>query len=53
MHVEHTRAGLDLSVDEVEISMQLETRGTEHCREVTDALRTAGYRVVGQANYAE
>jgi len=51
MHVEHTRAGVDLSVDEVEISMQLETRGTEHCREVLDALRTAGYRVVGQEGY--
>jgi len=45
MHVEHTRAGLDLSVDEVEISMQLETRGTQHCQEVIEALRTAGYRV--------
>ena len=51
MHVEHTRAGLDLSVDEVEISMQLETRGTEHCREVLDALRTAGYRVVEREGY--
>lgn len=45
MHVEHTRAGLDLSVDEVEISMQLETRGVQHCEEVISALRTAGYRV--------
>lgn len=45
MHVEHTRAGLDLSVDEVEISMQLETRGSQHVQEVIEALRTAGYRV--------
>lgn len=48
MHVEHTRAGVDVSVDEVEISIQLETRGDEHCEEVLEALTADGYRVMGR-----
>jgi len=30
-------------VDEVEVVLQVETRGPEHCAEVIAALRVAGY----------
>jgi threonine dehydratase len=30
-------------VDEVEVVLQVETRGPEHCAEVIGALRAAGY----------
>ena len=32
-----------LDVDEVEVVLQIETRGPEHCGEVIGALRAAGY----------
>ena len=32
-----------LHVDEVEVVLQVETRGPEHCAEVIGALRAAGY----------
>ena len=32
LEVEHVRTGVRLRVDEVEIALQLETRGREHCR---------------------
>jgi threonine dehydratase len=32
-----------LHVDEVEVVLQVETRGPGHCGEVIDALRAAGY----------
>jgi threonine dehydratase len=43
LEVEHVRTGVRLSVDEVEIALQLETRGPDHCRAVLGALRAAGY----------
>ena len=46
MHVGHVRTGVDLAIDEVEIGVQVETRGPVHCREVLEHLRAAGYRVV-------
>jgi threonine dehydratase len=45
MHVSHVRTAGDLAVDEVEIEAQVETRGPEHCAEVVQRLRDAGYRV--------
>ncbi|GGC15573.1 threonine ammonia-lyase [Cellulomonas carbonis] len=45
MHVGHVRTGVDLAIDEVEIGVQVETRGPRHCAEVVDHLRAAGYRV--------
>jgi threonine dehydratase len=35
-----------LRVDEVEVALQLETRGAEHCDAVLTRLREAGYRLV-------
>jgi threonine dehydratase len=44
--VSHLRTGVGLAVDEVEISVQVETRGREHCTGVVQRLRDAGYRVL-------
>jgi threonine dehydratase len=35
-----------LRVDEVEVVLQLETRGPDHCAEVIAELRGAGYTLV-------
>ena len=43
LDVEHQRTGPKLHLDEVEVALQLETRGPEHCAEVLAGLRTAGY----------
>ncbi len=43
LEIEHVRTGAQLHVDEVEIALQLETKGREHCEEVLAALRAAGY----------
>lgn len=43
--VEHQRTHPQLRVDEVEIALQLETRGPTHAAEVLQALRDAGYRL--------
>jgi threonine dehydratase len=45
LEVEHVRTGASLSVDEVELGVQLETKGPEHCAQVVGTLRDAGYRV--------
>jgi threonine dehydratase len=46
LEVEHVRTDPRLRVDEVEVSLQLETRGAEHCDEVIERLRDAGYTLV-------
>ena len=43
--MEHLRTDAGLRVDEVEIGLQLEMRGPEHCAEVVSLLREAGYGV--------
>lgn len=43
LEVEHVRTGTQLHLDEVEIGLQLETKGPEHRESVLDALRAAGY----------
>ncbi len=45
LDVEHSRTGRGLHVGEVEVSVQLETRGHPHGEEVLAALAEAGYRV--------
>lgn len=44
MHVSHGRTGADLSLGEVTIDVQLETKGPDHCAQVLRGLREAGYR---------
>ena len=46
LEVEHVRTDARLRVDEVEVALQLETRGAEHCQEVQARLREAGYTLV-------
>lgn len=43
LDVEHVRTGPRLHLDEVEVAIQLETRGPAHCDEVLAHLRLAGY----------
>jgi threonine dehydratase len=43
LEVSHERLAPTLRVDEVEVVLQVETRGPEHCAHVTEALRSAGY----------
>jgi len=45
LDVEHRRTGQGLHLDEVEVSVQLETRGPEHGDLVIGALEGAGYLV--------
>jgi threonine dehydratase len=46
LEVSHERLAPTLRVDEVEVVLQVETRGPEHCAHVKDALRSAGYDLV-------
>lgn len=46
VEVAHTRTTAALRVDEVEIAVQLETKGPEHRERVLRALRDKGYRLV-------
>jgi threonine dehydratase len=43
LDVEHVRTGPELHVDEVEVALQLETRGSDHSEQVLAHLRAAGY----------
>nr|WP_205693560.1 threonine ammonia-lyase [Cellulomonas sp. IC4_254] len=45
MHVSHVRTGVDLEIDEVEIEVQVETKGPEHCARVLQHLRDGGFRL--------
>jgi threonine dehydratase len=46
LDVEHLRTGRNLHLDEVEVALQIETRGPDHSHEVLDRLRDAGYPLV-------
>ena len=43
LEVEHLRTDPQLTVDEVEVALRLETRGPEHCQAVLARLRAVGY----------
>jgi threonine dehydratase len=45
LDVEHHRSGLTLAVDEVEVTVTVETRDPSHRHEVVTDLQKAGYRV--------
>jgi threonine dehydratase len=45
LEVVHERTSTSLSVDEVEVQVQLETRGPEHAEAVLARLREHGYQV--------
>jgi threonine dehydratase len=46
MHVSHVRTGPGLALHQVEVDVQLETKGPEHCAQVVRDLREAGYGVL-------
>lgn len=46
LDVVHERTAARLHVNEVEVFLQLETRGPKHCEAVLDSLREAGYPLV-------
>ncbi len=46
LEVEHVRTNATLGLDEVEIAVQAETTGPEHCERVLAELRSRGYPVV-------
>ncbi len=46
LDVEHLRTGPNLHLDEVEVALQLETRGPDHCGDVLSTLRAEGYPLV-------
>ncbi|MDQ1747376.1 MAG: threonine dehydratase [Frankiaceae bacterium] len=43
LDVAHVRTGPKLHLDEVEVAVQLETRGPDHCAAVLERLRLVGY----------
>jgi threonine dehydratase len=43
VEVQHIREGVDLHVRETGVQLILETRGEEHARQITQAVRDAGY----------
>ena len=45
LEIEHVRMGATLHVDEVDIALQLETKGQSHCEEVLRTLRGKGYKL--------
>ncbi|MFI2753425.1 threonine ammonia-lyase [Cellulomonas sp. P22] len=45
MHVSHVRTGTGTAIDEVEIEVQVETKGPEHCAQVIAHLRRSGFRL--------
>jgi threonine dehydratase len=45
VEVSHARIDADLSLDDVEVHLQLETRGPAHAEAVTSQLRAHGYRI--------
>jgi len=44
--LEHVRTDARLRVDEVEVALQVESRGPDHCAEVLARMRGAGYTVI-------
>ncbi len=53
VEVEHVRTGTETRVDQVAISVILETRGHRHCQRVLEVLRDKGYPVISTDNAAE
>jgi threonine dehydratase len=45
LEVSHERLAPGLLIDEVEVVLQVETRGPDHCQDVKERLREAGYQL--------
>jgi threonine dehydratase len=46
VHIDHRRTDVSLAVSEVLVTLQIETKGPEHCAAVVERLRGTGYDVV-------
>jgi threonine dehydratase len=46
LEIEHLRTNPKLHLDEVDVAIQIETRGPRHCDEVLGRLRAAGYTLL-------
>ena len=46
LEVAHERISPQLLLDEVEVHLQLETRGAQHAEQLISRLRERGYRVL-------
>ncbi len=44
--VDHTRVGGSLSMGDVSITIDMETKGVEHCRQVISALEEEGFKPI-------
>ena len=44
--VDHTRVGGSLSMGDVSITIDMETKGVEHCRQVIAALEDEGFKPI-------
>ncbi|AJE85260.1 MULTISPECIES: threonine ammonia-lyase [Streptomyces] len=47
LDISHVRTDPQLGLSEVEVDLRMETKGPEHCTEVAERLRAAGYTVGG------
>jgi threonine dehydratase len=43
--IDHHRVGMSMSLEQVEVALQVETRGRDHIKELVDRLEQAGYEV--------
>jgi threonine dehydratase len=48
LDVVHERTGMSLSIDEVEVALQVETRGPEHRERVLSRLADGGYPIIAE-----
>ena len=44
--LDHTRVGGSISMGDVSITVNLETKGHEHCEQVLSALRAEGFQPI-------
>ncbi|BDZ42781.1 hypothetical protein GCM10025865_20800 [Paraoerskovia sediminicola] len=45
MHIDHARTDIDLAIDEAWVQLQVETKGSEHCRVLVERLQAGGFYV--------
>jgi threonine dehydratase len=45
LHIHHDRSGANLPIHLTRVMLEVETRGHDHIRELSDALQRAGYQV--------
>ncbi|ACQ79335.1 threonine dehydratase [Beutenbergia cavernae DSM 12333] len=48
LSIAHVRTAVDLALDEVEIDVELETKGPDHCAAVLERVRAHGHRVMAR-----